>query len=157
MKSSKGKKLMALALASAMALSMAACGDSQGESSGNRGGNPGNGAEAKEFVYVPEFKEIEGENVSYYNMKYVGDSLYYESYYYDEETEESGESIIKYSLADGSSTTLPLKLGEDMNFSEYAVASDGTIAAVCYDYSGDPGPEGWVRPKMMLCRFDEEG
>lgn len=150
MKSRKLKKWMAFALASVMALSVTACGGSRGDGSGN-------GAERKEFVYVPEFQDIEGENVSFYNMQYVEDSLYYESYSYDETTGESGESIVKYSLADGSSTAVPLKLGGNVSISEYAVASDGSIYVVCYDYSGDPGPEGWVEPTMTLCRFDAEG
>lgn len=158
MKSRKLKKWMAAALASAMALSVTACGGSQGDSSnGNQGGNSGNGAEAKEFVYVPEFKEIEGENISYYNMKYVGDSLYYESYSYDEAAGTSSESIVKYSLADGSSSAIPLKLEENSSFSEYAVAADGSILAVCYDYSGEPGPEGYVEPKMTLNKFGPDG
>ncbi|MCM1063500.1 MAG: extracellular solute-binding protein [Eubacterium sp.] len=159
MKSIKMKKLMALGLASAMALSLAACGGPQGDSdsSGNQGGNTGNGAEEKEFVYVPEFQEIDGENISYYNMKYMGDALYYDSYHYDEATGVGGESIVRYSLADGSSTTLPLKLGENVSLSDYAVAADGSIVAVCYDYSGEPGPEGYVQPKRTLCRFDAEG
>lgn len=156
MKSRKLKKWMAFALASIMALSVTACGGSQGGDSGTRGGNSGNGAETKGFVYVPEFLEIDG-NVSYYDMKYVEDSLYYGSYSYDEATGESRESIVKYSLADGSSSELPLKLDENMHFNEYAVASDGGIYAVCYDYSGEPGPEGWVEPKMMLCRFGADG
>ncbi len=159
MKSRKLKKCMTVALASAMALSVTACGGSQGDSSsGNQGGNTGNGAEAKEFIYVSEFKEIEGENISYYNMKYVGDSLYYESYSYDEATGESGESIVKYSLADGSSSAIPLKLeGNSTSISEYAVAADGSILAVCYDYSGEPGPEGYVEPKMTLVKFGPDG
>ncbi|MDE7046129.1 MAG: hypothetical protein K2O97_14210, partial [Acetatifactor sp.] len=78
MKSSKWKKTMAAALVSVMALSATACGGSQGEDKpGTQDSGSGNGAEAKEFVYVPEFQEMNGENISYYNMKYVGDSLYY--------------------------------------------------------------------------------
>lgn len=157
MKSRKLKKWMAVALASAMALSVTACGGSQGDNSGNQGGNSENGGAAKEFVYVSEFKEIEGENISYYNMKYVGDSLYYESYSYDEATGESSESIVKYSLADGSSSAIPLKLEGNTSFSEYAVASDGSILAVCYDYSGESDPEGYVEPKMMLNKFGPDG
>lgn len=149
---------MAAALVSAMALSATACGGSQGEGgSGNQGGNSGNGAEAKEFVYVPEFQNIEGENVSYYDVKYANDSLYYESYSYDEAAGTSSESIVKYSLSDGSFTTIPLQLGENVSISEYMAASDGSIVVVCYDYSGEPGPEGYVEPEMMLSKFGPDG
>ncbi|MDE6924824.1 MAG: extracellular solute-binding protein [Acetatifactor sp.] len=158
MKSSKWKKTMAAALVSVMALSATACGGSQGEDKpGTQDSGSGNGAEAKEFVYVPEFQEMNGENISYYNMKYVGDSLYYESYSYNEATGESGNDIVKYSLADGSSSTLSLDLEENVSFSEFAIASDGSLYAVCYDYSGEPGPEGYVEPKFMLCKFGTDG
>ena len=156
MKRRNWKKLASLALASAMALSVTACGGSQGDN-GTQGSNQGNGAEAKEYVYVPEFLEMEGDNVSYYNMKYVGDFLYYESYSYDEATGESSESIVKYSLADGSDSAMPLELGNNISFNEFAVAADGSVYAVCYDYSGEPGPEGYVEPKRMLCKFGEDG
>lgn len=146
MRSGKFKKAMAFTLACAVALSMAACGSPESS-----------GTEEKEFVYVPEFQEIEGENVSYYEMKYVGDSLYYESYSYDEQTQQSSESIVKYSLEDGSSSTLPLQLGENVNLGSYTVAPDGNIVAVCRDYSGDPGPDGYMEPKSTLCKFDEQG
>lgn len=158
MKSSKWKKSAAFALVTAMALSVTACGGSQGDDkTGSQGSNPGNGAEAKEFVYVPEFHEMDGENVSYYNMKYAGGSLYYESYSYDEATGESSDDIVKYSLADGSTSVMPLHLEENVSFNAYAAGSDGSIYAVCYDYSGDPGPEGYVEPRRMLCKFGVDG
>lgn len=156
MKSRKLKKMMSFILASALTLSLAACGDSQGNN-GEQGNNVGNGAERKEFVYVPEFLEIQDENVSYYNMRYVGDSLYYESYSFDEATGTSSESIVKYSLTDKSSSAIPIQLGENVNLGEYVVLSDGSIYAVCSDYSGEPGPEGYTEPKRMLCKFGADG
>lgn len=158
MKKSKWKKAAALALVSAMVLSATACGGSQGDDkTGTQGNNTGSGAEIKEFVYVPEFLELEGENVSYYNMKYIGDSLYYESHSYDEATGESSDSIVKYSLTDKTATPLSLDMDENVSFNEYAIASDGSVYAMCYDYSGDPEPEGYVEPKRMLCRFGTDG
>lgn len=158
MKNRKWKKLAAFALVSAMAVSMAACGgDSQGSNNRGQGDNSGNGVEAKEFVYVPEFQELQDENASYYNMKYVGDALYYENYFYDEATGESGESIVKYSLADGSSSPIPIELGENVSMGEFAVAADGSIYTVIRDYSGEPGPEGYTEPKNMLTKFGPDG
>ncbi len=156
MKSRKLKKIMSFVLASAMTLSLAACGDTQGNN-GEQGNNVGNGTEVKEFVYVPEFLEIQEENVSYYNMKYVGDSLYYESYSFDEATGMSSESIVKYSLTDKTSSVIPIQLGEEVSLGEYAILSDGSIYAICNDYSGEPGPEGYTEPKRMLCKFGADG
>lgn len=156
MKSRKLKKIMSFVLASAMTLSLAACGDTQGNN-GEQGNNVGNGTEVKEFVYVPEFLEIQEENVSYYNMKYVGDSLYYESYSFDEATGMSSENIVKYSLTDKTSSVIPIQLGEEVSLGEYAILSDGSIYAICNDYSGEPGPEGYTEPKRMLCKFGADG
>jgi len=154
MKSWNWKKWASAALVSAMALSLTACGGSQGNA-----GDGSNGTEAKEYVYVPEFQEMEGENISYYNMKYVGNSLYYESYSYDEATGRSGSSIVEYSLTDGSGSPVALDLGENMNLSDFAVSADGSICALCYEYSAEPaaGPEEYVEPKFMLCRFGADG
>ena len=83
------RRVLGLALSAAMALSLAACGNSSGGET-----------EKKEWVWVPEFITIDDENVSFYDMQLVGDSLCYQSYDYDEETETSTQSICRYSLAD---------------------------------------------------------
>ncbi len=158
MKSRKLKRMASLVLASAAVLSMTACGGQQGGNGGQGGnGNSGSTVEAKEYVYVPEFMEIKEENASFYDMKFVGGCLYYENYWWDEATMESGQDIVRYSLTDGSSSKVPVKLDENVNIGEFAVGSDGSIYAVCRDYSGEPGPEGYTEPESLLCKFGPEG
>ena len=88
----KVNKLCAAVLASVTALSLAACGGEENE----------NNTPAKEWVYVPTYLTVEDENASYYDMRQVGDYLYYVSYGYDEETMNSYQNFCKYSLLDGS-------------------------------------------------------
>ena len=158
MKSRKMKRMASLFLASAVVLSMAACGGEQGNNGEQRSGsNSGNVTETKEYVYVPEFMELKEENASYYDMKYVGDCLYYENYWWDEATGQSGQDILRYSLTDGSSSKVPIQLEQNVSLGEFAVSSDGSIYAVCRDYSGEPGPEGYVEAKDRLCKFGADG
>ena len=60
---SRGSKVTAIALASVMAMSLAACGKQDGS-------NPGGQTEQKEYVYVPEYLELDDNtNSSYSNME----------------------------------------------------------------------------------------
>ena len=70
-KNLRGRKATAIALASVMAMSLAACGKQDGS-------NPGGQTEQKEYVYVPEYLELDDNtNSSYSNMTVQGDKLYY--------------------------------------------------------------------------------
>ncbi len=64
-----------MALSAALGLSLIGCG-SEGEQETPK----------KEWAYVPEFLTLDAEEVSFWDMKAVGDYLYYSSYTYDEET-----------------------------------------------------------------------
>lgn len=151
------KKGAAVTLSFAMLLSLTACGGKETGDNG-QGGSGSGAADVKEWVYVPEFLALEDENASYYDMKLAGDCLYYSTHQWDEATGTSGQSIVKYSLTDRSATEFPLSIGEMQSLNYYAVAEDGSICAVVYDYSDDtPGPEGYPESKSLLCRYDASG
>ena len=136
------KRVVALAAALVMALSVTGCG--------------GGGQSGAEFVYVPEFKEFEDDDVSY-NMQYADNCLYYESYSWDE-LDGFKSSIVKYSLTDGSKEDVSLESAGSANMSAFVVGSDGRIYAYMVDYSEDRmNPEGYFEPKRTLCRYDENG
>lgn len=158
MKSKSLKRVISFALASAVALAMTACGGAETGENGSQDNHSAGGLETKEFVYVPEFIELEDENISYYDMQYAGDSLYFESYSWDETTGESSQSIVRYSLTDGSTSKVSIALGEAQSINRFAVAADGSIYTVLYDYSDQtPGPEGYPESKQLLCKYDAEG
>lgn len=137
------RRVLGLALSAAMALSLAACGNSSGGET-----------EKKEWVWVPEFITIDDENVSFYDMQLVGDSLCYQSYDYDEETEISTQSICRYSLADGSITKTPLNYVEEKNWNlnRLVYAQDGSMYGTTNVYNED-----YTKSETFLCKFDAEG
>lgn len=137
------RRVLGLALSAAMALSLAACGNSSGGET-----------EKKEWVWVPEFITIDDENVSFYDMQLVGDSLCYQSYDYDEETETSTQSICRYSLADGNITKTPLNYVEEKNWNlnRLVYAQDGSMYGTTNVYNED-----YTKSETFLCKFDAEG
>lgn len=137
------KKVIALASAFIMALSSTACG--------------GNGASGADFVYVPEFMEIEDKNISY-DMRYVDGHLYYESHSWDE-VGGYRNNIVKYSLTDRSSSVIPIEFGEAVYMNSFAVGPDGSIYTFIEDRSEEQtGSEGFLaEPKRILSRYDANG
>lgn len=156
-------RLTALVLAAAVA--MTACGNADADSAGDSAASVGSEKnEVKEWVYVPEFVELEDESVSYYGIQLLGDALYYESYDYDEETGKSSQSICKYSLTDKSVSkiNIPLadsEMGEDgsysgQNINTFAPLEDGGVAVIINNYkSSADGYESY----MNFARYDAEG
>lgn len=152
-------KMYAMALGIfGLSFGLTACGSSEGKEANVK-------QEAKEWVYVPEFTELEDETASYYNMKFAGSDLYYESYSYDEETGESSQSICRYTLADGSTDKVnvplqPSESGEDGSYNgqsinAFTVTEDGSVVVVFNNYKNDANGnyESW----MELAKFDAEG
>ncbi len=137
------RRVLTLALTAAMAFSLAACGNSSGGET-----------EKKEWVWVPEFVTIEDENVSYYDMQLVGDALYYQSYDWDEDTQESTQSVCKYSLADKSTTKTPLHYSEEgnWNLNRTAFGPDGSMYGIANVYNED-----YSESETFLCKFDDQG
>lgn len=137
------KRVIALATAFIMALSVTACGGDSGKS-------------GADFVYVPEFMEIEDENISG-SVQYADGYLYYRSYNWDD---VSGfkDTVVKYSLTDSSSSVLPIEFGESLNIDRFAAGPNGDIYAIVNDYSeGQLTPEVYTEPKRILCRYDANG
>ena len=120
-KNLRGKKATAIALASVMAMSLAACGRQDGS---NQVGQ----TEQKEYVYVPEYLELDDNtNSSYSNMTVQGDKLYYTNYQWDEASGESKVVLGAYSLTDGSREDLPITINADGG-GIYSMQADGTMA-----------------------------
>lgn len=142
------KRVAASALAAMTVLSMAACGEEKSN------------VPQKEWVYVPEFKTIDGENIDYYDMRLVGEELFYMSYNWDEETMVSSQNICKYALADGTISEVPITWQDataDQNIGEYCLGQDGSIYAMVYSYATEPNEEGYYDSKELLCKFDAGG
>lgn len=122
------KRILAAAMAMVLVWSLASCGKGE-ESSGTQWEPP-------EWVYVPEYMDLEGDDISYYSMKLEGDYLYYETSFYDEEAERWNSGLGRYSLQDGSRESIPLDTG-DGHLDEIGIGEDGSIYAVLYFWSSD--------------------
>lgn len=147
-----------MTLAACMALAAAGCGNSDKPKQ-----------DVKEWVYVPEFVTIgeDGEDVNYYNMQYVNGGLCYPSYDWDEETQTSSMSVVRYSLEDKSTSKVTLSFGDesknasedtrtDRNINNIAFGSDGSIYGVVYVYPNSESGE-YVPPKQSVAKFDSQG
>lgn len=121
------KRILSLGVCTVMALQLAACGGDDTKSGSN-------GAVQKEFVYVPEYQEL--EDVNWISTACATEKgLYFCTTTYDE---NSGESQTKLSYLDGTTKEIkeiPLKFSEEeegssVNIQQMEVLSDGSIAAL---------------------------
>ena len=130
-KNLRGRKATAIALASVMAMSLAACGRQDGS---NQVGQ----TEQKEYVYVPEYLELDDNtNSSYSNMTVQGDKLYYTNYQWDEASGESKVVLGAYSLTDGSREDLPITINADGG-GIYSMQADAEGIFILRNLSGMP-------------------
>jgi len=144
------RRLTAFALAMAVVLPLAACGKEP--TSGN--------VTQKEWVYVPEFLNLEEENVSYYDMKIAGNNVYYTSWVLNEETGEGSESFCRYSLTDRKMEEVPLnwkEKQENESVRSFSLGNDGSIYVMTYSYNLTPGSQDEYQTRQALYRFDAQG
>ena len=142
---SVGRRILAMALSAALGLSLIGCG-SEGEQETPK----------KEWAYVPEFLTLDAEEVSFWDMKAVGDYLYYSSYTYDEETGSGDRNICRYSLVDQQMTTVSLAWPEDVlggkGINDFMIGGDGSVYITNSEYNMETGSS-----KLYLHKFDKDG
>ena len=150
-KSYIAKKITAAALAGVMAVSLAACGK---QDSGNQGT-----ADQKEYVYVPEYLELDSDNNSNYNNLTVqGDKLYYINYQWDEENGESKTTLGSYNLTDGTKEVLPVDVDSNNGgINSMQVDADGNIYTAEYQWNATEGDDAYAEQKTMLRKYDAAG
>ena len=151
-KNLRGRKATAIALASVMAMSLAACGKQDGS-------NPGGQTEQKEYVYVPEYLELDDNtNSSYSNMTVQGDKLYYTNYQWDEASGESKVMIGAYSLTDGSREDLPITINADGG-GIYSMQADaeGNIYTAEFEWNATEGDDAYTQQTTVLHKYDASG
>lgn len=144
------RRFNVLGLSIILTMQLASCGPEKQPSDSSEG----------EWGYVPEFIDFDGEDVSYNDMVFSGDSLYYLSRSLYEEMEIFELTLCKYSLTDRQLTALPLpnELEEDGGaIRRFTVSEDGSIYFVTCkqpllnELSGDEEAQWW------LYKFDQEG
>jgi len=137
------KYLAASILTAVIAITLSSCGNADHL----------DGQEQKEYVYVPEFITVEGEDISYYDMKLSGDSIYYPKWETDGEGEKSCGEFYRYSLADGQLLEIPLEWQEgadNKDIRDFAPAEDGSLYLIVHE-------KGLVSGLWNLYKFDVLG
>lgn len=142
------KRILSSLLAGTMLFSLTACG---------QGGTEQSSEPAKEYVYVPEYIELNGEEGQYYsNIQVVGNNLVYSYYEYDEETQTGGEHICKVDIeAGGEPQEVSLSLGEGQSTSQFIMDANGNIYASVYEYP--PADLADTESTQYLMKFDASG
>ena len=128
------KKILALALSAVMAFSLMACGN-------------GNGAVEKQtsekaaFVYVPEYFnwDVEVSDNGYINTYgVVNGYMLGVNRHWNEETGESVQEILKYSIAEGTLEAIPyIAENPDEYINSVALQPDGNVAVCAEKYTWD--------------------
>ena len=144
-----GKRILAILVALAAVLQLTACGGKNTKSESN-------GAVQKEFVYVPEYRKLEGVDWVE-SICTNGKGMYFSSTTWDENT---GESLTKISYLDGETgeiTEIPADVsveGEDSSASiqQMAVLSDGSLATLQNIWQVT-NPETYDGKQLLLLRI----
>lgn len=155
-------RFAAWALAGLTALSMTACGGTAADGQGKNAGKKENQKqEVKEWVWVPEFIEL-GENASYYEIRYAGDSLYYQTGCYNEESGNYEYGIARYSLTEATTETTVVPMEESkeengvysrQNMNAFTPLADGGMAVILSNYrSSADSYESWA----TLVKYDAD-
>ncbi|NLL77940.1 MAG: extracellular solute-binding protein [Clostridiales bacterium] len=115
-----------LAAASVMiCLQLAGCGEAE------------NTTAQKEFVYVPEYQEIDSDGSSVDSVNVIGDTIYYLVNKYDETAQKFTAYLCSLKIGEEEATKVPLDIGEDASISKMNVAADGNLQAILVTYLYD--------------------
>lgn len=148
----KRKQIGALILSVVMSLSLIACGSKPVEQQ-----NSDNLTEAVEFVYVPEYIEMENaDEMELYNMQIIGNSMYFFNYSFDEETLTAGTTLCEYSLESGEVKELPVKLQEERSINNFHMDAQGNLYTVEYQWTMNEATQE-SSDQYFLCKYDAQG
>lgn len=154
------KRVAALASAAVLALSLTACGG-QGTGAENQNTPGTEQTAAGVYVYVPEFVDLSSdeENSDMSSPKLRGQELYYYSYYWNAETEESGFNFYRRNVETGETAELPLSFDLEEYNHYYPMGGlifdqEGNMSCLINAYIYDE--ENYVNA-YYLFKFDSEG
>lgn len=141
----KLKRVGACVLSAITVLSLAACGKGDSQT------------EHKEFVYVPEYIEMNNaEEANLYNMQVAGNCMYYFQYSWDEATMTSSTDICEYNLDTGEINKLPITMGENRNVQNYVVDEQRNLYTIEYQWMANDAMTDYSE-NYFLCKYDAQG
>ena len=131
----------------AMGLSLASCGK---EETGEE-----NKTETKEWVWVPEYQELDSiQGSSFWEAKLIGDYLYYPIETWGEEAKSY--KVCKYSLVDKTTTETEVPVPGEGYCRNFSIMEDGSICALFTEYNYDEATGNSSRRYSMV-KVDSQG
>lgn len=130
----RNKRITAAAAAFFACLYLAGC-----------GGSAENTTAQKEFVYVPEYQEIDNGQSGAESITVIGDTIYYLGSEYDDTTQKSTSYLYELKIGAEEPVKKPLNLDGDSSISRMSADSEGGLQAIVvtylYDEEGLSGEE----------------
>lgn len=142
------KKTLAVCLALGCVMQLAGCGNKGGDDKGSSKDNETDGQ--KDYVYVAEFQDVDVENLSSSVVK--GDSIYYTTGEYNEETEEYKQQVCKLKIGETASETLPIEVEQDTYLNSLQVDEEGNLMVIVNKYSEEEGENLY-----LLKKYSQDG
>lgn len=124
------KKLLVLGLAVSCCISFAGCGKKDSQSTGGETESSKN-----DFVYVAEYQPVAAENMS--TLTIGGDTIYYLSGQYNEETEEYKQEICSLKIGETEPATLPVTLEPNSYINNMYVDEEGNLVTILSKTEGE--------------------
>lgn len=141
------KRFLAFIMAAALTLSMAGCGGQEEEQ------------QQDQYVYVPQFIDLSSGEEDISSVQLRGEDMYYRSYYWNEETEESGYKFYCRNLTTGETVELPLELkieGADYCWPMGSLIFDEGGNITCLVNASIRESEDEWREEYYVLKFDPE-
>lgn len=121
------KKVLCMMLAAACVFQATGCGN---------GGKSASSDNSKDYVYVPEYQTIEGmEDVG--SMVMNGDTAYFVSGKYNEETEEYKQEIQSIKIGETQTKVLPIEIPAESYVNNLSVDGEGNLLTVMNTYENE--------------------
>lgn len=108
---------------------------------GKDGGSAENGSE---YVYVPEYVDMDIECNYINSVAAVGDSIFLNTVSWDEDTGETTNALYKYDMMENKGEVLPNTLDENSNVSGMTPDPDGNLLMVVNSYTYEEDENGEV-------------
>lgn len=128
MKKSVLKKMLIAVTAALACMQLAAC-----------GGSKGNTTAQKEFVYVPEYQNIDSGNSSIDAVNVIGNTIYYLAYEYDEVKQTSTSYLCALEIGAKEPVKTALDFGDNATVMRMTANADGTLQALINTYVYEEG------------------
>ncbi len=130
----KKKMILMMVLLGAVLMALSGCGKKEPQEEGD----------TKEFVFVPEYHEMDLKCDYIYAATAAGDNIFINAVAWDEDNENSQEILYKYNMLENKSEQVPVELDENSSVSGMAMGADGNLLMAVSRYVYETNEAGDV-------------